>query len=468
MTATARKIDTNGFLLVTGCPLSSVGIFDYSAGQLGLPGDPNRIVKVFRPESSVSDPAFLASLRDMPLVNDHEMLSGFDGDEESAAPEDYGIDGVLTSNIYYKSPWAYGDVKIFSRSMQSDLRSGKKDLSLGYACKFELKPGMWEGQAYEVVQTNMICNHLALVKEGRVPGARVLDGLCFDHLSFDIKPSDKEPSMSKANQGPKVAPKKVAADSAIGELQALMAKATALIASVAGGEPAPAAEAEPVAEAAAASEPVVEPTAEAPATPAPADTGADPEAAPSAEPEAAPAVSEGGDVNALIAQVKEVLAKLEAVAGGASVEAEPAATDTVEGLQESSSVQGAQVSVDAEGEPGVPVVKDSENPEAGAVAQDAALRNFYADSAAKDSLYQRLSKVTGAFDCRAMDARQVSIYGVKKLGIKCQDGHEMTAIQTFLDGRQAGLKNQTAAVAKVQDHKLAESAELDAYLKGGQ
>ncbi|MGQ4806653.1 DUF2213 domain-containing protein, partial [Escherichia coli] len=127
---TARRIDDNGFLLVSGCPISSFGIFDYSAGQLGLPGDPMRIVKVFRPESAVNDPAAIDSFKNVPLINDHEMLSGFQGDKENTAPEDYGLDGVLTGNVYYEAPWMRGDLKVFSRKMQNDLANGKKDLSL--------------------------------------------------------------------------------------------------------------------------------------------------------------------------------------------------------------------------------------------------------------------------------------------------------------------------------------------------
>jgi len=68
---TAREVDKNGFLMVKGCPISSFGIFDYSAGQLGLDGDPSRIVKVHRPESAVSDPEAIASFMNVPLINDH-------------------------------------------------------------------------------------------------------------------------------------------------------------------------------------------------------------------------------------------------------------------------------------------------------------------------------------------------------------------------------------------------------------
>ncbi len=215
MPKTNREQDDNGFLLVKGCPISSFGLFDYSAGQLGLPGDPNRIVKVYRPESAVSDPAAIESFKNVPLINDHEMLSGFLGDKGTTAPEEYGIDGILTSNVYYEAPWMRGDLKVFTRKLQEALQSGKKDLSLGYTCDFEIKPGVWNGQPYEAIQTNMRGNHIALVDEGRVPGARVLDGLCFDSLSFNFKPSNKD------DQSMKIKDKK-AFDDALASLKALL------------------------------------------------------------------------------------------------------------------------------------------------------------------------------------------------------------------------------------------------------
>src|ERR1700692_1175295 len=213
---TSREIDDNGFLLVKGCPISSYGIFDYGAGQLGLPGDPNRIVKVFRPECAVSDPSAIESFKKVPFMVDNTMLSGFDDDDGAAAPEEKGLDGVLTSNVYYQAPWMLGDLKIFSRKAQRYLATGKKDLSLGYSCDFLLTPGVWDGQPYEVVQTNMRGNHIALVDEGRVPGARVLDGLCFDHLSFSaVQPSSEDNNM--AGKG-----RTKAMDNAVAQLKALL------------------------------------------------------------------------------------------------------------------------------------------------------------------------------------------------------------------------------------------------------
>ena len=177
MAKSKRKIDENGYMTIEGCPISSYGVFQYSAGQLGLPGDPTRIVNVYRPESAVSDPEYIESLKNLPLIDEHEMLSGFDDDDDSVAPEDKGVEGIITSNAYYEAPWARGDIRIYSRNMQNQLERGKEDLSLGYSCRYTEQPGIWNGTPYEVVQDKMRGNHIALVKEGRVPGARVLDGL---------------------------------------------------------------------------------------------------------------------------------------------------------------------------------------------------------------------------------------------------------------------------------------------------
>lgn len=470
---TAREQDNNGFLMVRGCPISSFGIFDYSAGQLGLPGDPNRIVKVFRPESAVSDAGALESFKNVPFIVDHEMLSGFQGDDNTTAPDDYGVDGVLTGNVYFDSPWMKGDIKIFSRRAQYALQNRKKDLSLGYSCDFEVKPGVWNGQPYEVVQTNMRGNHIALVDEGRVPGARVLDGqsrIVYDHLSFDV-PSDIGESMKLRNQA--------AADNAIEKLKALLPELTAYLgggeaapaqgAAGEGGEPA-AASAEP--EAPAAQEAAVAGEPEAPAEPA---------AAP-AEPAAAEGAGEGGgepaSLESLIAEVESVLAELKAActAGGEGEgeNGEPAA-DNLEGLQGAANEEPATPAATDEGQSS-PVGEGqgtaSAGPAAGehATAADAAVQRLYADLAAKTRLYDRLSQVVGAFDHAAMDARQVAVYGVKKLGLKAASGTEMIALDAYLGGvekakRDAGKQVQSRVTTSAKDSKASSDA-LDAYLKG--
>lgn len=440
-----------------------------------MPGDPNRIVKVFRPESAVSSLEAIESFKDIPLINDHEMLSGFDGDDENTAPEEYGVDGVMTGNVYYEAPWMRGDLKVFSRSMQQALRKGKKCLSLGYDCDFEEAPGTWQGQAYELVQVNMRGNHIALVDDGRVPGARVLDGRCFDHMSFTFKPSDEDDTMPKGIK----AMDKAARDSAVDDLRKLIPALTSALEKFLaeeaqepqheGGE-------QPAADPAA--DPAAEPeegTPEAIAQPEQdVDPAADPAAEPAADPAAEPA-AEGNSLEELIGAARDLLARLEAAAGGEQPQPESEAPaqdeveanevkDTVEGLQAQDPVEGAQVATD---EDPMAAAVDNEEPAVPAQkAQDAALRHFYADAAAKDSLYKRVSPLVGAFDHRAMDARAVSVYGVKKLGIKCADGQEMVVLDAYLSGIEMANKAAKTAPQKRAQDAAPKCDELEDYLKG--
>lgn len=469
MKGTARSVDRNGFLEVKGCPISSFGIFDYSAAQVGLDGDPNRIVKVYRPESAITDPAAIESFKNVPFIDDHEMLSGFDGDESTSAPEDYGVDGVLTSNVYYEKPWMRGDLKVFSRKLRNAIDSGKCDLSLGYDCDFIVQSGEFNGVPYEVIQTNLRGNHIALVDIGRVAGARVLDGRCFDHLCLSVnRPSDEDKSMIRK------AMDKATKDNAVEQLKALIPALEQFLNEEA-AEPAHQ-------EGATASEQPLDASPEATAAePSAPEGGADPAAAatasaePAAEPSAEPSAPEGGDELAqLVARVKQICAQLEGaptgddkLPGAAEGTVEQSTEDAVNGLQQNEGTQGAQADIDNDGKTEAP--KASPGPSAGTntMAKDQAVRDFYADSARKDSIYKRLSKVVGTFDCATMDAASVAKYGIKKLGIKCADGFEFDALDAYLAGREQGIKSAPAPIqTKVGDSATVDAPEIDAYLKG--
>lgn len=493
---TARRQDENGYLTVRGCPIASFGIFDYSAGQLGLPGDPNRIVKVFRPESAVSDPGALESFKDVPLINDHAMLSGFQNDSDSVAPEEKGIDGVLNQHVYYDAPWMRGDIKFYSRSAQAALASGKKDLSLGYSCDFLHQSGEWNGQAYEVVQTNMRGNHIALVDVGRVPGARVLDGLIFDHLDIVVQ-IHQNGANDMVKKGVKRTP---AMDNAVEQLKALLPALETFLNQEAnepehqdtgatGGmgassgeqdasKPNEGSESNGAAEGATATPEHTEAAASGAAEGAAA--GAANGSDPAANGEGGESGSEA-EVTALVSQAKELLAKLEAALNGDQVGGEnnggELATDSTEGitgLQEVNKGEGGAVCADEGQGAGAGAIegngKTSPGPAAGvhAEAGDSAIQRFYADLAAKTSLYDRLSPIVGAFDHKAMDARSVAVYGARKLNIKCADSAAVAVVGAYLDGRAAKKEANKTTVQKTAQDTADTVSEMDKYLSGAQ
>jgi uncharacterized protein len=533
MPTSARTQDANGFLLIRQCPISSFGIFDYSAAQVGITdGDPNRIVKVFRPESAVSDPELLASLQVVPFINDHEMLSGFAGDDGATAPEDYGVDGVLF-NVGYAKPWTQGDLKIFTRGMQSDLTAGKKDVSLGYTCDFLMQSGTFDGQDYEVVQTNMRGNHIALVDAGRVPGARVLDSrtgkrLCFDHLDLSSV------QISVSQKGVPVMKRRTIDSNVVAQLQAQLKQLLPTFEAFLSQE---AAEPEHQGAAGAGGAEGADPNAAAAAAPAANAAaagnagamgagGGEPGEAGAAEGEEDAGAMAGGAGGAgaleqCVSQLEALLAQLKQAMGGASAEPAGAAegggeaneggesgdgngeggesgeggegggesgegaedgVDPLEGTAQDPTGSNAP-GADGEGEDG----EGTEGRELGEGGQgrapqgpaagkhegaDAALRGFYGDLAVKNRLVDRLSKVVGTFD-GAMDvaratARDVAVYGVKKLKLQnVKPGTEVHALDGYLSAFEAGARRSAnLTTQKTADAAAAEAVPaIDAYFE---
>lgn len=424
---TARRVDNNGFMTVTGCPVSSWGILEYSAGQIGLDGDANRIVKVFRPESAVNNKKTIESLKNLPLINDHEFLSG--NADDTTNPEDYGVDGVVTSNVYYNSPWLLADLKIFSKCMRELIDSGKSELSLGFDCNYTLAPGTHDGQEYEVVQDNIIGNHLALVDVARVTGARVLDGRAFDYMRFDIIPNKRNEEMAKPIKGRGM-------DSTAVELLRKLVPALQEFLKQEAAEPEHQAEM-PEGEVAVEADEVEgikeekegdeeEVVAEA----APEEVAVEQEAAPSLE-----------------SLLQELIAVLKQDAGAVDEEAMVADGEEEAKVEDGEEEGGEQM------------------PEKVKAGDAAALRQeIYQDMSRREKLYKRVSPMIGAFDHAAMSSEQLAEYSAKRLGVTFGKGGAAQALDAYIMGVERASKKQS---------KVADSAEplhhdaIDAYINGG-
>jgi hypothetical protein len=315
----------------------------------------------------------------------------------------------------------------------------------------------------------------------------VLDGRkIFDHLNFNVRPSTSEDSqMAKVAQNKA---RKTAKDNAVQQLQALLPALQKFLSEEA-SEP----------EHADGEGEHSDPTAGGgESDPATAIEGgeADPseggnEADPSAgggevDPSAGGGEggeTEGGDLSKLIAEVEAVLAKLKASLGGAaSDEGEGEGEDEHEGEHEGEDkIEGLDPTVDEEmehegeakdeGEAEVGQGKASAGPAAGkhSGANDSSLRRFYADSARKDRLIDRLKPLVGAFNHRGMDASEVALYGLKKLKLKAKAGSEHIVLDAYLTGIEAANRRTRNAVQnttnRASDSKVS-STELDAYLDG--
>lgn len=188
-TASARQYDGNGWFEVKANPISKVGIFPYSGAQLGLTGpDASRIFQVYRPAEELAHPECIESFKLIPWVDNHTALGPtLQKLSDAAVPaEAKGVHGVVGEDVFFKEGTLYANIKAFSNILADLIAAGKRELSAGYRCVYDMVSGVYEGQHFDCIQRQIRGNHLALVSQGRMgPDVAVMD-----HFTFTIDSKD--------------------------------------------------------------------------------------------------------------------------------------------------------------------------------------------------------------------------------------------------------------------------------------
>lgn len=143
-----------GYLICYDVPINRTGTQMYTAGELGLEGEPERPVTVYRLEEDVFSPAALASLEGKDITRGHpaEMLAA----ENQASYSKGHLEHVRRDGDN-----TVADLIIKDPGLASDVESGVlREVSCGYYCRFE--PYL---DGYR--QTNLVGNHVAVVPRGR-------------------------------------------------------------------------------------------------------------------------------------------------------------------------------------------------------------------------------------------------------------------------------------------------------------
>jgi len=175
-----RKEDINGYVEIVDNPLTKVGVFPYLGAQISDELEPNKVYQVYRPEEELKDPETIESFKLLPWTDEHAMLGS--KNERLLPAEKKGVHGVIGENVHFEDGYLKANIKIFSETLGELIKKGKKELSIGYWCLYDLKPGIFNGQRYDAIQKQIRGNHLALVEEGRAgPEVSVLD-----HFKFTL------------------------------------------------------------------------------------------------------------------------------------------------------------------------------------------------------------------------------------------------------------------------------------------
>jgi hypothetical protein len=160
-TISQRTITADGFLVVPGVIAKANNVQEYFAGELDLPGDPSRIVRLYRPLDEVAKAA--PSFAGKPITNGHPPGKWVDAENwkqyavgDSADVEMVGDEmrAVLT---------------IRDKAAIEDIMSGRKTgLSNGYKFAFDDKRTTTpSGVAVDGWMVDIQGNHIAGVERGR-------------------------------------------------------------------------------------------------------------------------------------------------------------------------------------------------------------------------------------------------------------------------------------------------------------
>lgn len=181
ITQDKKDIDTNGYITYYDVPMTRAGVFPYLGRTISPELEPDRVYNVLRPIEELSKPETLKSLEAIPFVIDHTMLG-----EGFTPPEDKGIEGTTLNNVKVNGDIITNDLTAYTDRCKKAIENGKRDLSLGYRCKYELSDGTYNGQPYDAIQRDIIFNHVALVDEGRMGKECSIQDNSITYDSIDI------------------------------------------------------------------------------------------------------------------------------------------------------------------------------------------------------------------------------------------------------------------------------------------
>jgi len=107
------------------------------------------------------------SAKGVPVLDGHPAPDDNGGMVDTTNWEKH-VKGALGDTITIENQMLEATETIFDAGLISELKSGKKlEVSIGFKTAIDETPGEFEGEKYDVRQTNIIINHIAHVEDGR-------------------------------------------------------------------------------------------------------------------------------------------------------------------------------------------------------------------------------------------------------------------------------------------------------------
>lgn len=177
---------TQGFLRVDGS-FTRTGIFKYYRD--------GKLIRELRHPDDVFDSESIKSLQMAPLTDDHP--------KEMVTPDNVGkyAKGWISETVKVDGNRRLdGSVVVAANSLIDKVQTGKVELSCGYTAVLVEEQGIYDGEPYDVRQTKIRYNHVAVVDKGRAgPEARLRLDSANDQVveDKDTNPIEEERKMKK-------------------------------------------------------------------------------------------------------------------------------------------------------------------------------------------------------------------------------------------------------------------------------
>lgn len=182
--ASVRTYDDDGMMHVALTPISKSNICIYygkeipDAEAMGL--EPNKAYRLLRDPEELRKA--VSTFNNKPLLNKHIGVTVIDPPKEAivgSTGERAEFDGT-----YLKNSLVIWDID----SILGVETDKQKEISSSYRYRLDMTPGEYEGEAYDGVMRDIVCNHVAIVPSGRAgPDVFVYDSKPTGNILMTLK-----------------------------------------------------------------------------------------------------------------------------------------------------------------------------------------------------------------------------------------------------------------------------------------
>ncbi|CNF26073.1 Uncharacterized protein conserved in bacteria [Yersinia nurmii] len=179
-----RTYDADGMMHVALTPISKANVCVYYGKEipdteaLGL--DPNKAYRLLRDPEELRKAA--PTFNNKPVLNKHLPFTVVNPPKES-------IVGSTGTDAKFDPPYLYNSMGIHDLdSIMGVETERQKEISSSYRYRLDLTPGVYEGEAYDGVMRDIVCNHVAIVPSGRAgPDVFVYDSKPTGNILMTLK-----------------------------------------------------------------------------------------------------------------------------------------------------------------------------------------------------------------------------------------------------------------------------------------